>query len=240
MSSPIYLHYSLSDEAFFDPQNNALRGAFALIRNDVSLFRVQCVLNRGATVSLSTYQASNRTLDLSTYTGTPAFGLKTETLYAADGDYAQAWSGYATDATWHSLANGRFSLNTAPTITPAGYVCEFQLMTVGSAAWTIHGAGVAEGKTRCLILRDVIIGSETSAPAGTVTTSGTATIVAGNTSVVVTLTGMTATGNVIPSLLGVSELTTISATPGTGQFTINIGGTYASNVTVGYFVTALS
>jgi hypothetical protein len=238
MAKPLYLHYSLADEAFFDPETNALRGAFALVRNDAYTIRCQTVLNRGATVSMATYQASTRTIDLSSYTGNPVFGLKTETTFAADGDYAQAWSGYATDATWHSLSNGRFSLAAAPTITPATYVPEFQLLA-GTSAFSLHGTGAAEGRTRCLIARDVAVGDEDTTPAGVTVASGTATVTAGQTTKVVSYTGMTASGVVIVSLLSVSELTTMSVTPATNQFTVTLGASYAENVTVGYYVASV-
>jgi hypothetical protein len=239
MAKPVYLHYSVADEAFFDPGTNTLRGGFALLRNDDHVLRIQAVLNRGATVSQSTYQASTRTVDLSVYTGTPVFGLKTETNFAADGDYTQAWSGYATDAAWHSLSNGRLSLTVAPTVTPATYVAEFQLQTSGSSAWTLHGGGAAAGKLRCILLRDLAIGNEATAVSGVTNTSGTATVTAGQTSKVVSYTGMTAAGVVIVSLLNVSEMTTLSVTPATNQFTITLGASYDTNVTVGYLVASL-
>lgn len=240
MSRPLYLHYSLADEAFFDPDTGALRASFAVMRNDTTMARVQTVLNRGATVSMSTYQASTRTIDLSSYTGTPVFGLKTDANFLADGDYSQAWSGYATDASWHSLANGRFSLQLAPTITPALYVAEFQLQTGAASALTLHGAGVALGRTHCVLVRDLAIGSETTAVSGVTNTTGTATVTAGQTSKVVSYTGMTATGVVIVSLLNVAEMTTISVTPATDQFTVTLGASYDEDVTVGYLVARLS
>lgn len=236
MSRPLYLHYSLADEAFFDPETNALRSAWSMLRNDAHLFRVQIVLNRRATISLSTYQASTHTLDVSSWSGTPVFGLKTYTNYAADGDYSQAWSGFATDASWHSLSNGRFSLTAAPTITPATYLAEFQLLTGGGSAMTLHGSGAAQGNTYCQLIRDVAIGSEDTSPSGVSTASGTATITAGTTSKAVTYTGMTASGVVIASLLNVSEMTTIAVTPGTDTFTISIGASYDDDVTVGYYI----
>ena len=240
MAKPIYLHYSLADEAFFDPELGSLRGAFALIRNDAYTLRCQAVLNRGASISGSTLQAANRTVDLSAYSGVPTFALKTETLFAADGDYSQAWTGFATDSSWHSLANGRFSLSIAPTITPATYVAEIALADGSGQAFSLHGAGTAEGRTRCVLCRDVAIGGETTAASGTSVVSGTAVITAGQTSKAVTLAGVTAGSAIIVSLLNVSELTTVSVAPGAGQFTITIGSTYDTDVTVAYYVLAVA
>jgi hypothetical protein len=239
MGRPIYLHYSLADEAFFDPETGALRGAFALVRNDVYMVRVQVVLNRGATISLATYQASTRTVDLSSYSGTPAFGLKTATLFAADGDYTQVWSGFATDASWHSLSNGRLSLSIAPTVTPATYVVEIQLQTAGGSALSLHGTGAAEGMTRCVLARDVVVGDEATAPSGVSGNSGTATITAPADYVNVTYTGMTASGVVIVSLLNTTELTSLTVTPGTGTFRVTAGAVPTTTYTVGYLVASL-
>lgn len=239
MGRPLYLHYSLADEAYFDPETGALRAAIALIRNDAYTVRTQVVLNRGATISLATYQASTRTFDLSSYSGTPALGLKTETTFAADGDYTQVWSGYATDASWHSLSNGRTSLEIAPTVTPATYVIGTQLQTAGGGALSLHGTGCAEGRTRCILARDVVVGDEATAPAGVSGNSGTATITAPADYVDVAYTGMTANGVVIVSLLNTSELTTLTVTPGSGTFRVTAGSAPTTTYTVGYLVASL-
>jgi hypothetical protein len=239
MGRPLYLHYSIADESFFDPETGALRSAFALVRNDAYTLRCQAVLNRGATISLATYQASTRAFDLSSYSGTPAFGLKTASNFAADGDYTQVWSGFATDASWHSLSNGRLSMEVAPTVTPATYYAELQLQTSGGSALSFHGTGTAEGLTRCVLARDVVVGSEATAPSGVSGNSGTATITAPADCVDVTYTGMTASGVVIVSLLNTTNLTTLSVTPGTGTFRIAAGAAPSTTWTVAYLVASL-
>lgn len=219
----------------FDPLTGLDIRSISLVRDDSYEVRLQVVQNKGATISESTLQASTRTVDLSDYSGTPAFGLKTLANRDADGDYSQSWGGYQSSSSWHSLANGRASMYIAPTITPSTYVFDQQLAKGSGAAFTVPG-----GIGYAVVQRDVTIGNEASAPSGVGLNYGTTTITAGNTSVSVSYTGMAASGLVIPSLLGVSEGTTIWATPASGSFTINIGATYAASVTVGYYVARVS
>ena len=240
MSSPLYLHYSQIDGQFFDPDTVSLRPGFAVKRNDTIVVRGQVCLSRKATISGTTLQASTHTIDLSGYTGTPVFGYKTNANYVLDasGDYTQAWGGYDTsDTSWHSLASGRFSMLIAPTGAVATYVPEIQLQTGASAALTIPVF-----RSQMQIIRDVAVGSEDTEPSGVSALSGTSTITSGNSSVDVTVTGLTVlTGAAVVSLVASSTFTLISYTiPNAGTLRIaSAAAAPAAGWAVSYMVTAL-
>lgn len=226
--------YALAGDAWcylFSPlQASRVIPEIDLVRQNYYTLRVQVVRTTDITLS-NTGAATSGTVDLSSYDDV-IFGVKEA---ADDTDYDVAWRGFnATDTAWHSLANGRFSVDIAPTtaLTVQQYLgCAFRL---------IDGTSYLDLPDIPLIVnlrKNVITGDEPSTPSGTLSGNvGTATVAAGIDNVVVADANMTATGLIVPFFSGSDPVSTISAVAGTGNFTITLGGPALVNTTVGYYI----
>lgn len=159
-------------------------------------------------------------VDLSAYTDI-VLGIKSQAKYLADGDFDFALAGFDLTNPMHDpTAGGVAMLGWFPS-TPADYYGELQLRTTSGQPLT-----AVSRPTVLHLHRQVIIGSEASMPSGvTAVLSGTATISGTNTSVAVSVAGLTATGQVI---LGFGAPTGTPSAPfywetyAAGAFTINV------------------
>jgi hypothetical protein len=225
----LYAHIGANWTWFLDPlRGDIVVPEVSLVRQNYYTLRVQAV-RAGGFILNATGAASSGTVDLSGYDDV-IFGMKEA---ADDTDFAAAWRGFnATDTAWHSLANGRFSIDVAPTTAldvQSFLGCGFRLL---------NGAEYFDVPDIALVVnlrQNLITGSEPSTPGGTTANDGTATIADGTDSVTVTDANMTTAGLIVPFFVG-SPVSTISATAGTGNFTITIGGPASGNITVGYYI----
>jgi hypothetical protein len=216
---------------FHPLQSNRVLPAIDLVRQNYYTLRLQAV--RTTDVSLSnTGTVTTGAVDLSAYDDV-IFGMKST---ATATDYSAAWRGFNTgDTAWHSLANGRFSIDVAPTtaLTVQQYLgCAFRLID-GSTSYL----DVPDLPLTVNLRQNLITGSEPSTPSGTLSGNvGTATVLAGNDSVTVTDAAMTATGLIIPYFYGSAPASTIAATAASGSFVITLGGPALVNTAVGYYI----
>lgn len=75
--------------------------------------------------------------------------------------------------------------------------------------------------------------------AGLGAATGIAVVLAGDDQVIVTNAAVTASSVILVSLLNVTELTTVSVTPGAGEFTVKLGESCTANVSVAYYLSEL-
>lgn len=221
---------SQDDWQLFEPLHaGIIKARDALTRQNYYTLRVQAAVRRDIDLSSSFTIATASVYSLAQYSNI-IFGLKES---ATDTDFAAAWAGFNTgDTAWHSLANGRASIDVAPTtaLDIGDYVGVFRFLD-GTSYLDVPASGLIVS-----LRQNIITGSEPSTPGGTTDNDGTATILAGSdTTGAITDANMTTGGLVIPFFLG-NPVSSIGATCANGSFTISIGGPAASNLTVGYYI----
>jgi hypothetical protein len=220
---------------FVPQQANRVQGDINIVRNCYHTLRLTAARTTDFDLASDLTLPSAALADWPTFTGA-TFGFKTQDNFEDSGDWTAAWSGFDTgDTAWHSPANKRYSLALAPTHATALAQYRLQIaLTDGSVTVKLPDFPLYAN-----LLQEMIVGDETTAPSGIASNTGTATITSGNSSVTVSFTGMTTAGYIIPFWTA-SPQSTLSATAGTNQFTINAGGPVAGNTTVGYFVVGTS
>lgn len=86
------------------------------------------------------------------------------------------------------------------------------------------------------VSQEVFTGNESNVPSGIVTpTLVTGTVLAGQSSVDITVTGMTSTGSALAFFSGV-PVSTIAAVCGTGKITVQLGGTVDESTIVNAYI----
>jgi hypothetical protein len=200
-----------------------------LVRQNYYTLRVQAVRTTDFSLDANGKPANANTVDLSAYSDA-IFGFKTTDTAT---DFTAAWRGYnTTDTAWHNLSYGRFSIDVAPisTLTVAQYRAAFRLL---------NGTSYLDIPDFSLLLnlrQNLITGTEPTTPSGGVDpNSYTGTVLAGASSVVITVPNMTTTGQAVPFFLG-SPVSTIGATCGVGIVTVELGGTVDANTLVGLYI----
>lgn len=226
-----YLYYLDGWGYFFKPTQAArVDDGLSINLLDYFTIRIQAVKTIDFILNADLSAPDAVTVDWSGYTDAVT-GIKTKDDYNSGGNFTAAWSGFDTgDTDWINTARGRNSIAIAlvSTITPAPYLFQTELIA-GSNTNRIPDIPLPFNA-----VRELITGSEPTVPSGISSNSGTATILAGTDSIVVSFTGMTATGLVIPSWIGAPQ-STLGATCSTNSFTIKAGGPMAVNTQVAWF-----
>ena len=236
VGKPIHL-YALAGEPFaylFHPhQANRVNARVDLVRQNYYTLRFQFVRTTDFDLASNLTAPSAAQWPIDQYEDI-IFGLKATTTAT---DFTAAWRGYnTTDTAWHSLVNGRCSIDIAPTtsLSLASYVSVARL--IDSASYF----DVPDFGLETNLRQNLITGSEPSTPSGTFDgNSYSGTVTAGTDNVAITVTGMTSGGRVVPFFVG-NPVSTIGATCSTDTVTVTLGGPVASNTTVGVYVIARS
>jgi len=211
--------YDRWNDELLDARGRPVREVDAT-RNDIMAVELQVFDGGQFAVDSTGLIASGVAMDLTDYSNI-VLGTKSQALYAADGAFTEALSGFDTTNTVHSLVNGRAAMLALFSGTPADYYIELELRTSSGNPFTMMPRPV-----KLRLHRDVIVGSETNMPSGvTASVNGTATISGTDTSVTVTRAGMTSTGQVILGMLtpsGSPTEPTYYESYSSGSFTINV------------------
>ncbi len=231
-----YLYYSIQDRIWFDPFNANLPVTMLdLYKRDSIMLRVQAVTSTSGLTINSDYTAPNAFCtdysDLVNFT----FGIKTRANYASEGPFTQAFTTFATGDYFYVPAKSRFAIPVGIVggVTAGNYLSEFHFYTVANAVNTFGRFPLA-----CPITQDLVTGQEPN-PTPPPSNIGSATILAGNDSVLVTYSTMTATGIIFASWLG-NPVSTLGAIAGTGNFTIKSGGPVSADTNVAYNIASIS
>lgn len=230
---PLYLY--LLDGwgyAFVPQQANRVLSLVDIVRQDYYTVRLQVVSTTDFTLGSDLTAPAAAVVPINSYS-TILFGLKTQALYDAGGDYSVAWTGFNTgDTDWHSLASGRASIDIATTTALA--IAQYRAGVELSDG--TYGVRYPDLPLFVNLRRELIVGTEPTSPSGTVFNSGSATIPAGSDRTnPVSCTGMTTAGYVIPFWLGAAQ-GTLGATAMTNTFTITNSGPVAADTLVGYYI----
>ena len=232
VGKPIHL-YALAGEPFaylFHPhQANRVNARVDLVRQNYYTLRFQFVRTTDFDLSSTLTAPTSAQWAIDSYTDI-IFGLKTSTTAT---DFTAAWRGFNTsDTAWHALASGRCSIDIAPTsdITLASYISVARLLN-NTSYFDVPDLGLETN-----LRQNLITGAEPSSPSGAFDgNSYTGTVTAGNSSVAITISGMTTGGRVVPFFVG-NPVSTIGATCATNTVTVTLGGPVDSNTTVGVYV----
>jgi len=217
----------------FDPlQANTVKDRLDLVRQNYYTLRVQAVKKTDFAMQSDLTAPNAATVDLSQYEDI-IFGLKTA---IADADYDAAWRGYNTgDSAWHNLSYGRLSIDIAPTtaLSVARYRGVFRLLD-GTSYYDLPDLGLYVD-----LRQNIVVGTEPSTPSGGLgTQSYTGTVLAGASTVAITVTGMTTGGTAIPYFYGSAPTSTISATCTTDTVTVTLGGPADVDTAVAVYIVA--
>lgn len=238
----IYHHFDRLTGQFYRPaEYNRRSFGFAMPKTTVC-HRV-AVTNGKPTCSATTLIPASASASLAEMTDV-IFAVKTLANWEDEGsgDLTLVASGFdTTDTAWHSLDNGRFSIQSAwPLATAAGlYVAEFCLfdqddnemkLPTGESAYTLE------------VPFKLYTGTEATAPSGSHAGNWyTGTVAVGASTGVITVTGLTTGGKVIPVITGGDLNTTIQAACTTDTVTVTLGGinSTAAAIPVAVLVKAL-
>lgn len=230
-----YLYYLDGYGYVFEPsQSNRVQPALPLVRNIYHTIRLQAVKTTSFDLNSDMTAPTAALPDWPVFTSA-VFGLKTATNFDNGGDFAAAWSGFDTgDTAWHSPANMRYSFAVAPTIAlNVGCYLSWIELTLGGISQPLPDIPLLTP-----LRRELITGTEPTAPSGIGSQGGTATILNGTDSITVAFAGISATGLVIPFWIGAAQ-SALSATATTNSFTITAGGAVSGDAIVGYYVAKL-
>ena len=163
---------------------------------------IQAVNTTLFTPDVNGYAPSAARVSLSDYVGVPILAVKSliDMLNGAD-EFAVAWSGYRTSLPWHDLSAGRFALGggfiSSDVEAGDNYAIAAQLATVNNGTFL----AIPSSKPLLLsIIEPVVTGDEPDAPVPDPQYSGLATILENESSVDVTVTGLTALTGAILTL----------------------------------------
>ena len=209
------LYWHALEGVLFDPNHgNIVLPNIILTRQDVTLLKVHACSTYDFTLASDGTVPTASQWSLSEYTGTPIFAIKTAANFEDQLGFAQSWTTFYSS----SLSTGVFTMAIAPASTldiTADYVGAFKLY------YSATMLEIPDMPQRVIVPGEVVVGTESGAPTGT-GFSGTAQITAGNSSVAVTITGLTTSAVVVISLLGTStDFTSLAYTPTTDTLTIN-------------------
>lgn len=205
------------NDVLLDARGRPVRELY-VTRNDIMQVELQVFTGGQFAVDSAGLISSAIAVDLTTFTNI-VLGYKTQALWQADGSFTEAMAGYDLNNPVHSLVNGRAAMLALYSKTPGDYYVELELLTAGGNPLT--------AMTRPVVLhlnRDVIVGTETNMPSGvTGAVYGNASISGTDTSVEVTVAGMTSGGQVIIGFLsptGSPTEPTWTESYAAGKFTI--------------------
>ena len=202
------------------PQSSNIGNWLCLVRGDYGIIEAQLVNNDNPQIAGDGTAAAADVFSLADIVS-GRFGIKLYSDVAAAGDWQQSFATFDTTQAWHVLASGRVALPyylrraLDPTLQ---FVCGLDF----SATLTTRGH-MTDLPINLSLLADLDTGTEATGPTGPASGEVDGTILAGNDSVVLTATGMTATGRALPSFLG-APISTISATCGKNTITVQLGG----------------
>lgn len=153
-----------------------------------------------------------------------ALVFKTPSVYESGGDFVQSVNAFDATQDWHSPVNGRWDI---PCVLELADV-DPGLLNAGLIGFDALGNRTHLGQVPLLIeaIQPVWTDTESTQPTGTPQKGVYSGIItAGNSSVDITVTGMTSNGESWPKLLGTStDLTTIWAVEGADKVTVFSAG----------------
>jgi len=230
------LYYDLQHHVWFDPYDGYKQIDYLpLYKRDSIEIQVQAVINQYGFVPNSDGTAPvSYAEDLSDLVNI-TLGIKTRANYASEDAFVQSFIAFDSANSWHSPINGRFAIPVAivGSVSAGSYLAEFHFYKSSGAVTTFGRRPLG-----CPIVQDLVTGQEPT-PTPKPSNIGTATILSGTDSVVVSFTGMAATGLVFPSWIGAPQ-STLGAIAGNNQFTIYAGGAVSGDTQVGYNVQKIS
>jgi hypothetical protein len=229
-ANEIYLYWHARENVWFDP----FRGLYRLPRFpqrlrrlDNYVVRVQAVNTYDFTPGSDRTAPSSAVYSLANYTNAIT-ALKTDVDAA---DFEVAYSGFLTsDTAWHNANTGARSF---PLLADADVTLGTQYFSLQLSPGPVTLARVLP----VTLEQEFVSGSESTLPVGYQAGYATGTIPAGSDRVVITVAGMTVTGEASPYWRG-SPQSTLGAVCGTNTVTVIAGGTMDVNAAVGVAIHA--
>lgn len=213
---------------FHPLQASRVQDRLDLVRQNYYTLRLQLATATNFDLTSTLAAPDANCPNLSRYTDL-IFGFKDDLTSA---NWTAAWRGFNTsDTGWHLPSKGRFSIDVAPTaaLTVAQYVGGFRLLDDTTYL------DAPDLPLQLNLRRNLITGNEPPAPSGNTANSYTGTVLAGEISVTIAVTGMTSSGLALPCFIG-EPTSSIGAVCGTDTVTVSLGGSQDTNTLVGIYV----
>jgi hypothetical protein len=232
-------YYDIKDGSFYDPHNGNRRVFGFDLPKGVTVTAHLAVTWGKATLAAATgIPTSAFRFPLTDYADDIVCAFKTLENRDDEGDVALAGSGFYND-TWHELGYGCITSRYVwPNDTTGGKFLHEYVLLKDSAATMRVPSGIIPFFAEVPI--PVYIGDEASAPVSITGALYSGTVLAGASTVTITVAGMTATGTVIPILYNAPFGTSIRATCQSGSVLVTLGGLAPADTTVKVKVESLS
>ena len=233
-----YLYYDLQKHQYCNPLNaNIPVTSIGFVSGDSTMLRVQFVNNtNGLTINDDYTVPVSYAVDMSDY---PlfVFGIKTRQNWQSGSVFTQAFVQYDTNDYFYNPTSGSFSIPIGivnSTSSTGSYVCSYKLQTSSGSALTAATYAPLE----CEIVNPVVVGTEGIIPP-VPSNIGTATILSGSNSVVVTFANITPTAEIFVSWLS-NPWSTLGVVAGIGSFEVVAGGLMPQDSIIAYNIYSLT